>query len=1196
MRPGDLGAHRARLNPPSAHSRVRTAAIAVESEQLMGRVAGRGRVSFWIPTRVAGKGAVGLTAGVYIGASRPNVSQGARGCGDAARPTTRDCMDMLCACGHMVPAGRAVCGRLSSGDAARPATLSSETLSSGLSSGDAARPATLSSGVCAECDGDTARPAMLGNVFSCGEGTQLTEQQLVKLMEGSQARIRADCHIGANGRMAKGGWDALMVHNTQMCGWLRQLQRYGRYTQLDKLAEVWDLSCDQSGICCVYARVNLYTTDMYIGETQDWRTRVTTHYRATWAHSEHGLRQCKGCREHLRYRRHRVCAPWEWIMIPIAFCCEKYEAKRMERSLIKRWKPSINAGDKPFWLMKNTYVSQTRSGARARRQRGVRHTDAQPLQKGPTLPLYTTYEVLPGGEPWVGMTTFDLGWVLNTFDGDGVRVLVHPGAMDLTDWRRICVRYADTYVHVAPPQTTAFSTTLKEWRPQRTRYSASFVLYLRPETSSDGDGEEVIRDIESCARMLENADDETLAFLWRCRSELDKQEKFKMRKMIWDACEAKFCGLTRCPIEIRMPFFHQLDGRKVKGYVTGLIRAMPWPTYIQDWHIKHARVVTGSAPSIADILCNVTQPWRDHRGCQCEAVERRLREAGYDAHCLHRVDGHIFMVGCEYSGPGARVMSVNAGNVPRQMWWDVQRAWERAHASLPTEMCLKADWMTALRQCSGKQTAERRGGFPTTREAYAVRRMLDGLVIGPLDKNNGELWMCCPHIYDKALRKTYSRTQGYSPVRPTAVTKKQIRARGTQACLDDALNGKYKGAAAGTESDIVSIWGEMYQRNGWQRYGRFNNKGGFNKPYVLFKAKNVTDRATRVRKLWKCRPISPGTKHPMKRILHLCGRAWSFVTARLPGEHFVINHGGQVPAFLKDAEKKLSALGELDFMIHDIESCYPSMPREAIRFGLRDTLARLTRVLGHTGVSVPRYSATRPCEWKRSAKSTRSIWLPFEVMLDVMEFALDNAIIKMPNGELRRQTCGIPMGDPISPGMTIGTCAWMEDEWLQTLTATDKAHFMSRRYMDDILTVYAKSPTWDHQRFCTDFMKSECYHPPLRLTEGTHGTFLETRFALHDGRFRFWLKDDNEDGTMRVRRYMHYRSHAPYLQKRALITSCLRKVHSMASDTPALVSSATAKIHEFLHLHYPKHMLRSACTYVAATTSTRAWLDVRDSI
>ena len=157
-------------------------------------------------------------------------------------------------------------------------------------------------------------------------------------------------------------------------------------------------------------------------------------------------------------------------------------------------------------------------------------------------------------------------------------------------------------------------------------------------------------------------------------------------------------------------------------------------------------------------------------------------------------------------------------------------------------------------------------------------------------------------------------------------------------------------------------------------------------------------------------------------------------------------------------------------------------------------------------------------------------------------------------------------------------------------------HRLVQRYMDDILTVYAKSPTWDFTRFCKDFTRSECYHPPLRLTDGTHGTFLETRFELRDGKFRYWLKNDNDGSTKRVWRYMHYRSHAPYLQKRALVTSCLKKVHSMASYTHALKSSAHAKIHEFLQLQYPKHMLRSACTYVAATTNTRAWLDVRDSV
>lgn len=57
-----------------------------------------------------------------------------------------------------------------------------------------------------------------------------------------------------------------------------------------------------------------------------------------------------------------------------------------------------------------------------------------------------------------------------------------------------------------------------------------------------------------------------------------------------------------------------------------------------------------------------------------------------------------------------------------------------------------------------------------------------------------------------------------------------------------------------------------------------------------------------------------------------------------------------------------------------------------------------------------------------------------------MEFALDNAIIEMPNGTLLtvlRQVHGIPMGEPISPGMTIGTLTWMEKEWMEQLHPTE---------------------------------------------------------------------------------------------------------------------------------------------------------------
>ena len=51
--------------------------------------------------------------------------------------------------------------------------------------------------------------------------------------------------------------------------------------------------------------------------------------------------------------------------------------------------------------------------------------------------------------------------------------------------------------------------------------------------------------------------------------------------------------------------------------------------------------------------------------------------------------------------------------------------------------------------------------MPTTKEVYALRKKLKGMVIGPLDKNKGEMWVACPTLYHKALRKAYSEEAGY---------------------------------------------------------------------------------------------------------------------------------------------------------------------------------------------------------------------------------------------------------------------------------------------------------------------------------------------------------------------------------------------------------------------------------------------------
>ena len=68
---------------------------------------------------------------------------------------------------------------------------------------------------------------------------------------------------------------------------------------------------------------------------------------------------------------------------------------------------------------------------------------------------------------------------------------------------------------------------------------------------------------------------------------------------------------------------------------------------------------------------------------------------------------------------------------------------------------------------------------------------------------------------------------------------------------------------------------------------------------------------------------------------------------------------------------------------------------------------------------------------------------------------MDNTLIRMPDGRLLKQVLGIPMGDPLSPGMCIGTCAWMEAEWLAGMRASTKHFFKAARYMDDILMIMA---------------------------------------------------------------------------------------------------------------------------------------------
>ena len=1004
-----------------------------------------------------------------------------------------------------------------------------------------------------------------------------------------QKQIENECGGNARGRLVPGARQRIWLHNERVAVLACGLAQWEHNKSLSRIRQIISDEPISTNGSVIYVRINLRTDDMYIGETDNWKQRVQDHYAATFKHSDCCKKQCRGCDEHTKYRKHRVVSPAEWIMIPIMSCADKKEAKRIEKQLIIRWKPTLNSDETPFWYLRGLYANQRKQPKLRRKTQAIKQQTTGKSRRQ----MYTEYEA-------EGQQNRDLAAILYRYVNKEVTVRVKVGNLDLTNWQRLRKRFGTSYlvIHQEEQQTV---TTIGRCPPLKSE--TPFTIFVKPKEEEQAEHiSETLKDMKETLAYIRRAEEGDLEFMWRVRNDVDKRKKFKFRKMIWDECERRYDNVIRAPIQIRLPYFPQICAQKLREFGRTMIDDQPWPAFLKAWHCSKLRIITESPKTIADILSNVTHAWENHRGCKCAKLRELLDQD-------QQTEGHVLFVGRNYTGPYKKVLHNCAGNVPQQSQWDLDRAWKFAFKTLPKGLCSEQVWQHAKIQCL--QTVNiRKPQFVQNKQVYMLRKILKGMVIGPLDKNNGELWVCCPHLYDKALQKAYGEAAGYSVVQPIKMTAAVWKPEQADKLLRNMISTTNAGYKPGTDRDIVQLWKKVYYLRGWNKYATFDAKGSFNKPYVLFKAKNVTQLEKR-RTAWaKIRPIAPATKHPMRRLLHLAGRAWSYVTANLPGEHFVINHGGEVPKFLQTAQAKLQGKGSLGFMIQDIESCFPNMPKDTIRFALRDITTMLKKQ-NKSGVRVPKHRDTETCIWtvqeplRKTRQGThtaanvdydaRYAYLSFETLLDIMEFVLDNTILQLPDGTLLKQDRGIPMGDPLSPGMTIGTCAWMEHEWMQTLTAQDKGRFCAKRYMDDILMIYAQDPRWDSTQFCHEFKASECYQKPLKLEDGDANTFLETRLFVRGNEFRYKLKNDNES-DYKVWRYQHFHSHTPYAQKRALLTARLRKVQQMASDPDMLYQSGLAKVREFQAIRYPIPMLRAACNYLAASTGERTWLNVRDTL
>ena len=92
------------------------------------------------------------------------------------------------------------------------------------------------------------------------------------------------------------------------------------------------------------------------------------------------------------------------------------------------------------------------------------------------------------------------------------------------------------------------------------------------------------------------------------------------------------------------------------------------------------------------------------------------------------LNGHIFFVGREYEGPYSRILRRNTGNVPAPTDRDLKQNWLYAVKQFPIKRT-EREWMNILHTC---KKAGYRDALYYTKDVYSLRKIMNGLVVGPL--------------------------------------------------------------------------------------------------------------------------------------------------------------------------------------------------------------------------------------------------------------------------------------------------------------------------------------------------------------------------------------------------------------------------------------------------------------------------------
>ena len=389
--------------------------------------------------------------------------------------------------------------------------------------------------------------------------------------------------------------------------------------------------------------------------------------------------------------------------------------------------------------------------------------------------------------------------------------------------------------------------------------------------------------------------------------------------------------------------------------------------------------------------------------------------------------------------------------------------------------------------------------------------------------------------------------------------------------------------------------------------------------YAILKDKNCTDPQIRKQKYKKARPITPYCKHPMKKLLHYAARAWMFILKQLKGPHFAIPTTKKFKEKMTDFNAHFATAknARLCTKSWDISGCYTNMPKDKILESMKEILKlvkadpdidalhedgtyaemnspAIVAKTSKEAINLPKFGKG-PAHWGYGDVDTR-ITLTFKQMLDIVSFSLENAFFIL-GDKIIQQVHGIPMGDPMSPALCIGSCAYLEMKWFESLPANIQPHVKFTRYLDDIFMIANIGqngiPESDFLALKKEFTEN-CYPPCLELEETPHDEYLECKVQTEGNVIttRHWNKNLTHmiaTGKQHYYKHQHFGSHTTNHSKRGALIGTWTRMSDNTNTTEGLHMAICEKMFELNELKYPKKYVLKTLKYMHNKTKEEIW-------